>query len=436
MNQFEHGASHLNLRAQVIRTLLAVQQGQSLANVLPIHLSKVADRDRALFHELVLGTLRQWYGLKSITLPLLVKPLDNPTVETCLYVGLYQLLCTRIAPHAAISETVTAVKQLGFQTLSGVVNAILRRVSRETSGFEIALKEAHGLPSWLYKRLKKDWGEDTLQQLCRDLKQSAPLTLRVNDRVVGRDEYLEILDEHDIEAHACDLSEVGIVVDQSVQIPQLPGFEEGGFFVQDEHAQLCAMLLPNLDDQLVVDACAAPGGKTTHLLERFTPKKLIAIDQDSKRLIRISENLERLELNQYAEVEILAADATSWIPDEPVDCIVLDAPCSAIGVMRRHPDIRLLRQSVDIQQTVELQQQILEHMWKQLKVGGTLLYITCSILKVENEQQMQKFFAEHTDAQEVKIDADWGIEQIHGRQLLPSEGHGDGFFYCRIEKTA
>ena len=436
MSQFEHGSSHLNLRAQVIRTLLAVQQGQSLASVMPLHLSKVSERDRALFHELVLGTLRQWYGLKSITLPLLVKPLNNETVETCLYVGLYQLLCTRIAPHAAISETVTAVKQLGFQTLSGVVNAILRRVSRETNEFQIALDHAHGLPSWLFKRLKKDWGEETLQQLCQDLKQSAPLTLRVNDRVVGRDEYLEILDEHDIDAYPCDLSDVGIVVEQAVQIPHLPGFDEGGFSVQDEHAQLCATLLPNLDDQLVVDACAAPGGKTTHLLERFSPKKLIALDQDQKRLIRVSENLERLELNQYTDVEIIAADATSWVPDELVDCIVLDAPCSAIGVMRRHPDIRLLRQSTDIQQTVNLQKEILNHMWQQLKVGGTLLYITCSILKVENEQQMQNFFAEHLNAQEVKIDATWGIEQIHGRQLLPSQNHGDGFFYCRIEKTA
>ena len=133
MNQHLSGQSHLNLRAQVIRTLLAVQQGQSLASILPLHLTKVAERDRALYHELVLGTLRQWYGLKSITLPLLVKPLNNETVETCLYVGLYQILCTRIADHAAISETVTATKQLGFQALSGVVNAILRRVSRETS---------------------------------------------------------------------------------------------------------------------------------------------------------------------------------------------------------------------------------------------------------------------------------------------------------------
>ena len=435
MSHSESGNSHLNLRAQVIRTLLAVQQGQSLASVLPAHLSKVAERDRALFHELVLGTLRQWYALKSITLPLLVKPLNNETVETCLYVGLYQVLCTRVASHAAISETVTAAKQLGYQALSGVVNAILRRVSRETSEFQTALAQAHGLPSWLYKRLKKDWPEQ-LEQLTQTLKQTAPLTLRVNTRQISRDDYLEILQEQEIAAEACTVSAVGIVMLQNVHIPDLPGFDEGVFSVQDEHAQLCATLLPNLDGKVVVDACAAPGGKTAHLLEKFQPKKLIAIDQDAKRLLRVSENLERLQLNQEAQVEILAADATTWNASEAVDCIVLDAPCSAIGVLRRHPDIRLLRQSSDIQQTVALQQQILQQMWQQLKVGGTLLYITCSVLKAENEQQMQQFFAEHQNAKEVKIDANWGITQLYGRQLLPQEGRGDGFYYCRIEKTA
>ncbi|WP_168390059.1 16S rRNA (cytosine(967)-C(5))-methyltransferase RsmB [Acinetobacter indicus] len=433
MNQHLSGQSHLNLRAQVIRTLLAVQQGQSLASILPLHLTKVAERDRALYHELVLGTLRQWYGLKSITLPLLVKPLNNETVETCLYVGLYQILCTRIADHAAISETVTATKQLGFQALSGVVNAILRRVSRETSVFEQTLQAAHGLPSWLFKRLKKDWPEQ-LEQLTQDLKQTAPLTLRVNQRKISREAYLNKLLGAGIQARPGERSDVAIILEQAVQIPELPGFDAGWFSVQDEHAQLCAQLLPDLNGKVVIDACAAPGGKTAHILEKFSPATLVALDQDSKRLLRVTENLERLQLTDTQQVEILAADATRWTATEPVDCIVLDAPCSAIGVMRRHPDIRLLRQSADIQQTVGLQQQILEQMWSQLKVGGTLLYITCSILKAENEQQMQQFFAQHADAREIKIATDYGVEQQYGRQLLPEAGRGDGFYYCRIEK--
>ena len=435
MSQIHSSAKNLNLRAQVIKTLLAVQNGQSLTSVLNQHINIVSDRDRGLYHELTLGCLRQWHALKAITLPLLTKPLENDAVESCLYLGLYQLLCTRVPPHAAISETVTAAKQLGYEPLSGLVNAILRRVSRETEQFQTALEQAHGLPSWLYKRVKKDWPEH-LEDLCKNLKQTAPLTLRVNERQVSRAEYLEILEEEQIDAHACELSNVGITLEQTGNITDLPGFEAGGFSVQDEHAQLCATLLPNLDDQVVVDACAAPGGKLAHILERFNPKKVIALDHDAKRLLRVAENLERLELNEHANVEIITADATKWTAEQPVDCIVLDAPCSAIGVMRRHPDIRLLRHSTDIEKTVDLQKKILAHMWQQLKVGGTLLYVTCSILKVENEQQMVNFFAEHADAKEIKIEANWGLTQIHGRQLLPETGYGDGFYYCRIEKIA
>ncbi|MDM1336647.1 16S rRNA (cytosine(967)-C(5))-methyltransferase RsmB [Acinetobacter pseudolwoffii] len=435
MSQIQSSAKNLNLRAQVVKTLLAVQNGQSLASVLNQHINIVSERDRGLYHELTLGCLRQWHGLKAITLPLLTKPLDNQALESCLYLGLYQILCTRIPAHAAISETVTAAKQLGFEPLSGLVNAVLRRVSRETEEFDLALNQAHGLPSWLFKRLKKDWPEQ-LAELSHELKQIAPLTLRVNVNQVSRDEYLEILEEEGYEARACSLSEVGIVLEQNVHIPNLPGYEAGGFSVQDEHAQLCATLVPDLEGKVVVDACAAPGGKTAHILEKYSPKKLYAIDQDAKRLVRVAENLERLLLTEYAEVEIIAADAINWTAPEPVDCIVLDAPCSAIGVIRRHPDIRLLRHSTDIPQTVALQKQILENMWQQLKVGGSLLYITCSILKAENEQQMVEFFAQHSDAKEIKIEADWGIEQIHGRQLLPTADQGDGFFYCHIEKTA
>lgn len=427
-------SKNLNLRAQVVKTLLAVQNGQSLASVLNQHINIVSERDRGLYHELTLGCLRQWHALKAITLPLLTKPLENGTVESCLYLGLYQILCTRVPAHAAISETVTAAKQLGFEPLSGLVNAILRRVSRETEEFSLALEQAHGLPSWLFKRLKKDWA-DQLPEISYNLKQIAPLTLRVNINQVSRAEYLEILEEEGFEARPCEISEVGIVLEQNVHIPNLPGFEEGGFSVQDEHAQLCVTLLPNLEGKVVVDACAAPGGKTAHILEKYSPQKLYALDHDAKRLVRVAENLERLGLNEYADVEILTADATTWTAPEPIDCIVLDAPCSAIGVMRRHPDIRLLRHSTDIAKTVVLQKEILSNMWQQLKVGGTLLYITCSILKVENEQQMIQFFAEHADATEVKIDAEWGIEQIHGRQLFPENDRGDGFYYCRIQKS-
>lgn len=434
MKQFPRPSTDLNLRAQVVSTLLKVQQGQSLSGILHQQLNDIPDRDRALFHELVLGTLRQWFALKAITLPLLTKPLNNETVESCLYLGLYQVLCTRIPAHAAISETVTATKQLGFHALSGIVNAILRRATRETDAFQSQLQQAHGLPSWLYKRLKRDWPAQ-LDDLCQQLKHTALLTLRINQRQIGRDAYLLKLQAQSIQARACAWSDVGIVIEQSVQITELPGYQQGWFSVQDEHAQLCASLLHDLDQKIVLDACAAPGGKTAHLLEAFKPEQLIALDHDAKRLLRVSENISRLQLDA-SRLEILAADATTWQAPDALDCIVLDAPCSAIGVLRRHPDIRLLRQSTDIAQTVALQQQILKNLWPQLKVGGTLLYITCSILKPENEQQMQAFFAEHANASELKIEADWGIEQAYGRQLLPTSGQGDGFYYCRIKKIA
>lgn len=425
----------LNLRAHVVMCLLEIQQGNSLSSFLSRELNDVNPRDRALFHELLLGTLRQWYALKSISLPLLVKPLNNAKVESCLYLGIYQLLATRVAPHAAISETVDATKQLGFETLSGVVNAILRRVSRETEVFQQALSEAHGLPSWLFKRLKKDWPEQ-LPELFQNLKHSAPLTIRVNQRHISRDEYLSELHELDIAAHACTVAENGIVLDQNGHIPDLLGFDQGWFSVQDEHAQLATQLLPDLNGKVVIDACAAPGGKTAHLLESFDLKRLIALDHDEKRLERLYENLDRLQLNDLSQIDVLTADASTWQSPEAVDCIVLDAPCTATGVVRRHPDIRLLRQTGDVAVTVELQAKILDNLWQQLKVDGLMLYITCSILKTENEQQMQNFFSTHPNAEEVKIVADWGIEQQHGRQCLPEPGRGDGFYYCLIKKIA
>lgn len=426
--------NQLNLRARLIQLLVAVQNGQSLSQLQPHYLAQVQIQDKALFHELSLGVLRQWFALKQVVLPLLDKPLADIQVETALYVGLYQLLCTRVAEHAAISETVAAVKQLGFESASGLVNAVLRRAVRERVSLQQQLEQAHGLPSWLYKRLKKDWS-DEVELLCQTLKKPAPLTLRINQRQIGRDVYLEKLKQSGIAARVCLYSDVGIVLEQSVAIPQLVGYEQGWFSVQDEHAQLSATVLPNVTDKSILDACAAPGGKTAHILEKYSPKALFALDIEEVRLQRVTENLQRLQL-QAENVKIITADASSWQAAQPLDCIILDAPCSATGVLRRHPDIRLLRKNSDILQTVALQAKILQHLWSQLKQNGYLLYITCSILKAENEQQMQHFFSQHTDAKEININAEWGIAQLYGRQLLPSQGQGDGFYYCLLQKKA
>ncbi|GAB3040214.1 16S rRNA (cytosine(967)-C(5))-methyltransferase RsmB [Acinetobacter apis] len=423
-----------DLRAKIILTLNQIQEGESLSSVLEQQLMSVNERDRGLFHELTLGTLRQWYALKTIALPLIKHPIDNNVFHAGLYLGLYQLIYTRIPAHAAISETVQAIKQLNLDHFSPVINAILREYTRNEDSFKQTVQDAHGLPSWLYKRLKNNWPEH-IQDICQNLRLAAPITLRVNHSAISRNEYLAFLAKENIDATTGMLSDQAIHLSTPYPITKLPGFNEGLFSVQDEHAQLCQTLQPQLDDKLVIDACAAPGGKTTHILEHYSPKKIIALDQSEQRLLRVQSNLERLQLD-HKNIEIICADATTWQSYEPVDCIILDAPCSATGVIRRHPDIRLLRKPSDIEDVVQLQHNILNHMWQQLKEGGYLVYVTCSILKIENEQQMQTFFSSHDNAIEQKIAATWGIEQQYGRQLLPTQSGGDGFFYCVIQKVS
>lgn len=438
----------LNLRAHLIELLSKVTQGQSLAQELHPALRRVAAHDRALFHELSLGTLRQWLVLKQIAAQLISRGRlpELASVEIALYVGLYQLLFTRIAAHAAIFETVTAIKQLGYTHAASFVNAVLRRAHRECETLTQQTHHMHGLPSWLYKQLKKDWGEQDAFSIAATLRGSAPLYLRVNTRLITRDQYLQQL--HDCQIKAQPSSTEGIRLLQSVSIPDLPGYALGWFSVQDQHAQLALDFVPNLDGCRVLDACAAPGGKTAHLLERFKPKQLIALDIDSHRLQRIHENLTRLQLLPAPDsteaalprVDLVQADAATWCDRQLFDFILLDAPCSATGVLRRHPDIRLLRQSTDIEQTVQLQRSILNHAWIQLHPGGHLLYVTCSILKRENEQQMQHFLACHLDAQATPLSLpphasnQAAIPQSYGIQLLPAPDSGDGFYYCLLFK--
>lgn len=434
--QTNHTSEHktLNLRAQIVILLTKIQNGESLSTLLEQHLNKIHDKDKALFHELTLGTLRHWYALKSVCLPLIKTPIDNNTLHATLYLGLYQLIYTRIPAHAAISETVTAIKQLQLSQFSALVNAILRQYTREPEQFNKAIQNSHALPSWLYKRLKNNW-PNQINELTTQLKNNTQLTLRVNSRKTSRSDYLSQLKHQGIEAEIGQLSPYAITLHSPVSIKNLPGFNDGLFSIQDEHAQLCCSIVPNLDQKTIIDACAAPGGKTTHLLEVFSPKQLIAIDDNSSRLLRIHENLDRLQLN-HLNYEIICKDATTWQNDYQADIIIVDAPCSATGVIRKHPDIKLLRKPSDIEQTVTLQKKILDNLWPQVKVGGYLLYITCSILKAENEQQMIDFFNKNLTAHEEKFQASWGIQQQYGRQLLPTGQTGDGFYYCLIKKLA
>lgn len=424
----------LNLRAQVILLLQQVVQGQSLSQTLGTALGRVNERDKALFNELVMGTLRHWYALDAQIQPMLSKPLSDDRVHAALLLGLYQLLQTRIPPHAAISETVEAIRQLGLDKASGLVNALLRRTTREFDAVNEAFNLHHGLPRWLYTQLKKDW-PGQLDQITRSLREAAPLTLRVNSRQRSRDGYLQGLQQAGVEAVAGTVSPDAVQVLQSVQVPGLLGYEQGWFSVQDEHAQLCTSLLGSLDGKMVLDACAAPGGKTAHILEKNKPELLIALDQDAKRLQRVNENLQRLQL-AGPNVQVVTADASVWASGQPFDAILLDAPCTATGVIRRHPDIRLLRQPTDVAQTVELQARLLDHLWQQLKPGGVLLYVTCSILKAENTTQIEQFLSRTADASVLDLQIEGALPQQAGYQLLPQVSKGDGFYFALVLKQA
>jgi 16S rRNA (cytosine967-C5)-methyltransferase len=430
----------LNLRAQVIRVIVSVLEGESLNTLLPKALEKTLERDRGLFNELVMGTLRHWFALDAVLQPMLARPLTDGRVQAALHLGLYQIFQTRIPPHAAISETVDAAKQLGQEKASGLVNALLRRTLREQTELQEIFEQHHALPDWLARQLEKDWGDEWLS-LAESLRHSAPLFLRVNKRQRTRTAYLDALALQGVNSNATDLSTPeAIQLLQHVNIPSLPGYLEGWFSVQDLNAQRCAALYNDndfngLDGKVVLDACAAPGGKTAQLLEQYTPQKMIALDSDSYRLKRVRENLNRLELFDQTRVTVTTADASEWIAEAPVDAILLDAPCSATGVLRRHPDIRLLRFETDIAQTVKLQAKLLDHLWSQLKVGGRLVYITCSLLKSENEDQVTAFLKRTPNAVEKQIVADWGIQRPIGRQCFPATDSGDGFYFAVLDKV-
>ena len=431
--------SQLNVRALAAQALAPIlEQQASLSRCLPPIQQRCPERDRALLQNLVYGTCREWLYFQAITHPLLKKPIREASVQALLALGLYQLLRTRIPPHAAIGETVEAARQLGFGHATALLNALLRRFQREQDVLcQQAAKHQHAHPDWLAKQLQKDWHEHAFPVMAAN-NQPAALTLRVNRRQTTRDHYLALLQHAGIDATPCAYSVDGLRLQQLTEVTGLPLYAEGGFSVQDESAQLAATLLNPPAHSVVLDACAAPGGKTAHLLERQDYQALWAIDSESQRLQRVHDNLARLKLNT-SPLKIFTADAAHpehWTNGQRFDAILLDAPCTATGVIRRHPDIKLLRKASDVAQTVALQAQILAALWPTLKVGGRLLYATCSVLKAENELQIGQFLQNHTNAREITIDADWGLARPHGRQILPSINGGDGFYYALLEKTA
>lgn len=432
----------MNPRLAAARALATVLAGKaSLGSSLPEVLGKVEARDRGLSQELAFGTARWQPRLAGLAAKLLQKPFKaaDRDVEALLLVGLYQLLYTRIPPHAAIGETVGCVEKLKKPWAKGLLNAVLRSAQRDSEALFAELERdpvirlAH--PRWLQKALKAHWPEHW-EAICNANNAHPPMMLRVNRRQVARDTYLAELQAAGIEAFRCEFSEDGIRLASACDVQQLPGFAEGRVSVQDEAAQLAAGLLDLAPGQRVLDACCAPGGKTCHILEREPQlAEVLALDLEPKRLLRVQENLDRLQL----QAQLVAADARDvarWWDGKSFQRILLDAPCSATGVIRRHPDIKLARQPEDIAPLAALQGEMLDALWPTLAVGGVLLYATCSVLPTENRDVIAAFLDRTPGARELDLPAGFGVAQAHGRQLLPQENGHDGFYYAKLIKIA
>ncbi len=428
-------------RACAARVLVqVVSGGRSLAAALPDALQSMSDtRQRALVQELAYGTLRWFCRLDVLLQRLMKKPMKQRDVDVrcLLLIGLYQLTQLGMPQRVAVNETVQATEALNKAWARGLVNAVLRNYQRRAESLEVtvdsevAVKFAH--PAWLVERLQADWPHDW-EAILVENNARPPFSLRVNQHRITRDEYLDELAVRSIEALPLQYVAAGLMLKKPLAVEKLPGFSAGVVSVQDGAAQLAAGLLSLAPGQRVLDACAAPGGKTAHILE-LEPgiDELTAIDIDGRRLRRIQENLSRLSL--YAKLQQGDAGAPStWWDGRPYDRILLDVPCSATGVIRRHPDIKLLREPGDIATLVAGQARLLRALWPLLLPGGMLLYSTCSVLFDENSGQVARFLEQHADAAEVPINTAWGQSCAHGRQIFPGNDEMDGFYFACLQK--
>jgi len=434
----------VNVRAQAARCVTAViGEAESLTTALELSRSVVAPRDIGLLYEISFGVMRHYYQLSHLARLLLsknLKPRDKD-IFALILVGLYQLIYMRIPNHAALNETVSGTKSLSKPWARGLVNALLRRYLRESEDLLSKVKSKPGaeseMPEWLSTRLSKAW-----PKLWQEIKQASqshpPMSLRVNRASLDRDAYLSLLAEAGISAKIIDATPAGLQLETPVNVDKLPNFEQGKVSVQDAAAQLACELLAPLAGDRVLDACAAPGGKTAALLEYAAANKnkieVLAWDNSEQRLQRLTDGL--LRLGHTAKVACVdVSDAKAVAEQGEFERILLDAPCSATGVIRRHPDIKLLRRETDIVSLVKTQSAMLDALWATLKPNGYFLYATCSILPEENTLQIQAFLARQTDAVEIVINSNWGMAQQVGRQILPGQQDMDGFYYALLKKA-
>lgn len=425
-----------NSRAIVAKVLCALIKDQGS---LTTQLNNYRDHPEfGLIQESCYGCCRWYFALESLLNELLKKPLKKQDLDIkCLMLcALYQLRELEVAEYAVINEAVSAALVFKKPWAKGLVNAVLRGYQRRRDELEAGLKSdlALAFPPWLQDEIRVQWPEQA-QTILENSNRRPPMTLRVNRARGSREQYLDKLLAGGHAATAGELTESAVYLHRPAPVNELPGFDEGRASVQDEASQLVPQLLQLGLGQRVLDACAAPGGKTCHLLEsEHSLTSLVAIDRSRAKLDRIQENLDRLQL----QADLLCADAgdtTSWWDGQPFDRILLDAPCSATGVIRRHPDVKILRSLLQVEELCRIQASLLAALWACLQPGGLLLYTTCSLLRQENEETIARFLESTPDAKHEAITADWGVECGFGRQLLPGTSLGpDGFFYSLLRK--
>lgn len=436
LRQTDKGAHTRAIAAQICHAVSV--EGRSLDNALTQHEQNSPERDRALLRELCYGSIRWYFPLKKILGSLLNKPIKQRDIilHSLLIVGLYQLFYLRIPAYATIASTTEATRLLDKAWASGLINGVLRQAQRRQENLQQVLDTANSHSAWLSKLLKQAWPEDW-QTIVSANDQHPPQNLRVNLNKISRSEYLTQLSSQGIAAQANLYSAAGIDLQQSLDVQQLPRFDQGWCSIQDPAAQLAAPLLVaplhTIDHPLrILDACAAPGGKSCHILEQNPDTELWALDKSASRMRQLQQNLARLQLSAHTMIADAAALA-SWWDGQLFDCILLDAPCSGTGVIRRHPDIKLLRRADDIPRLAEQQLGLLQALWPLLKRSGYLLYASCSVLPAETSAVIDTFCSAQSDARPDAIMAEWGQQAGFGRQILP--GSMDGFFYARLHKS-
>jgi 16S rRNA (cytosine967-C5)-methyltransferase len=436
------GAKLRATAAQVVDNVMS--KGRSLDRALADFQGQVSERDRALLRMLSYGTLRSHWHLQAWINTLLSRPLKarDSCINELLAVGLFQLSDTRIPDHAVVSETVEAARHLGRPKLAPLVNAILRRFLRDRISDQPPSNEEaeYDHPRWLIEMLRADWPDDW-QSILAANNGRAPMWLRVNPAHGNAADYVQRLKEIEIESEMIAGLPQAVRLSEPQSVDILPGFSEGHVSVQDAAAQLAAPWLLTDVKGRILDACAAPGGKSSHLLEiGGSGIDLTCVDNDAERLDGIGQNLDRLGLRATVSCGD-ASNPDEWWDKEPYDGILLDAPCSASGVIRRHPDIKHLRRSVDIAALAKTQRAMLKGLWPTLRPGGRLLYVTCSVLAAENDAVVTRFLADNDDAKESTMLQNNNIHDLMhdkacGHQILPGTAGLDGFYFACIEKAS